>query len=211
MTLASCSGKQVQTEPTPIVETYTPVVPIETEEATPTPTETQEPTPTPTETQELSPTPTQTETPEPTTTPTRLPESEDPEVRGYYISDVYDEKTGTERSLLEVYSAKIESVEITNNGIQVDLLMDFYNIKKSISIETDEFIYLEVDPQTYDTITQVTVDKDIDINKLIDLNREYNIGLTIKDIPKFKSNLIEQFINGEVDLEFDLHDVVWGL
>jgi hypothetical protein len=92
--------------------------------------------------------------------------------------------------------------------------MDFYNIKKSISIETDEFVYLEVDPQTYNTIDttmQVTVNKDTDISKLINLNREYNIGLTIKDIPKFKPSLIEQFINGEVDLEFDLYHVVWGL
>ena len=48
MTLASCSGKQVQTEATPIVETDSQVVPTETEEPTLTPTETQEPTPTPT-------------------------------------------------------------------------------------------------------------------------------------------------------------------
>jgi hypothetical protein len=55
MTLASCSSKQLQTEPARVVETYTPTV-TKTEE---------EPTPTPTKTQEPSPTPTQTETPEP--------------------------------------------------------------------------------------------------------------------------------------------------
>jgi hypothetical protein len=64
ITLASCSSKQVQTEPTAVVETYTPIV-TKTEEYTPTPTETEVPSPTPTETQEPSPTPTPTETPEP--------------------------------------------------------------------------------------------------------------------------------------------------
>jgi hypothetical protein len=56
MTLASCSSKQLQTEPARVVGTYTPTA-TKTEE---------EPTSTPTETQEPSPTPTQTETPEPT-------------------------------------------------------------------------------------------------------------------------------------------------
>jgi hypothetical protein len=59
MSLASCSSKQVQTEPTAVVETYTSTA-IKTEEPTPTPTETQESSPTPTETQEPSPTPTPT-------------------------------------------------------------------------------------------------------------------------------------------------------
>jgi hypothetical protein len=56
MTLASCSSKQLQTEPARVVGTYTPTA-TKTEE---------EPTSTPAETQEPSPTPTQTETPEPT-------------------------------------------------------------------------------------------------------------------------------------------------
>lgn len=156
--------------------------------------------------------PTVTSTPEPTATPTRIPESDIPSVRGYDIGDyLYDEETKTALSTLEVYTSKVENIEITDSGMKIDLLMDFYNIKKNVSIETDEFIYLEVDPKSLDTIMQITVNKDVDVSRLINSNREYDIFLTIKDIPRFKSDLIERFINGEIDLEFDLDLVVSGL
>jgi hypothetical protein len=209
MTLASCSGKQVQTEPTPIVETYTPVVPIETEEATLTPTETQEPTPTPTETQEPTPTPTETRelSPTPTKTATRIPFTENHRISGYRIGNwLRDSETGVIYSTITVTNIMINNIRIDNNEIIFDISLNLYNRQFNEEVKAKSFTYLEINTKTAETLKQIEITPQ-NVKEILSVEEKYRGTFTVVDNPNFAFDLIENYVDGEINLEFELYNI----
>jgi hypothetical protein len=185
-----------------IDDTLSPV-PAETLTPSPTPTLTLTPTPTQTPTETATPTPTE------TATPTRIPTSEDPLVRGYVLMDYYmqddvDEPFETKR--LTIFESTIQDYQIVDDSIEFYVKFILYGREIDVKISGSNIRYSRHYLSTRQDllIAHLTPKSDVDSFNLADPEKTYNLTLFVDDYRLPDRALIEDFINGEIDLEFTL-------
>jgi hypothetical protein len=166
-------------------------------------------TPTPTITETLTFTPSSTATG--TATPTRIPTSDDEIERGYVVPHTYDRESGAEIDYLVVFYSTIESYEIINDEeIQFVVMMQLYDQRIEGKIHGNNFEFLKHDLSSRrDTwIAYLTPDSDLESYKFLEPGKDFNLALYVDGEPTFTSVLIEDFINGQVELEFSIRYLI---
>jgi hypothetical protein len=201
--LSGCTTPSEQDNRTPIVQ----ILEEEEKEASPTtplPTQTNTPTQTPTSTPTLAPT--ATNTPEPTQTPTVIPVSEDPYERGYFISDFLCEEGFCNE--LSGVKGEAQKIYVQDGEVVFDLNLRFYNIEKTVIAGGNEFAYYKIDRTTWEELIGTKLNTQSDLSEFLKTNTEYTFYFYIKGYPKFRTDLIEDYIRGEKDLEFTLTGII---
>jgi hypothetical protein len=179
----------------------------------PTPTETLTPSPTPTLTMTPTPThtPTETATPTPTetATPTRIPTSEDMAIRGYLVHDYYmeenvDEPYETKRVV--VFESTIQDYQIIDDRIEFKAKFILYGREIDATISGSYINYSRHYKSTRKDllIEYLTPESDLDSYNLTDPEKTYNLMFFVDGYRLYDNTLIEDFINGEIELDFTL-------
>ena len=198
MSIASCSGHQVQVGPVPKIETSPSVTTI-MEETTPTSTKTQEPTLAPTETKEP------TNTPTPTDEPTRIPSSKDSSVSGY---EIYHTFTSPEwqnpRSIFVVRNTELLNYSVEGDEIVFEAIFNLYNLEIPVTLRSKGFTFMKVNFAKGIWFDQTEVNFETDLSSLLVEGEIYIFTLVAKKYPVISYSLIDDYIDGMIELELSL-------
>jgi hypothetical protein len=198
--LSGCNTSPVEADPVPIVQTLEE----DNEEPEVSPTFTATPTqaPTTTPTQEPSPTPTITQEP----TPTRIPLDPSYDVRGFGVADDWEVEYGVFESILVVEEAHIlDNMESTNDGTFVEIVMKLYGIDVRAWVRADDSYILKIGrtaDENEETHISSAEDLRTALNTVINSDDVYGLNLSVEDYPTFTEELINQYVNGDIELDF---------
>lgn len=205
MSLSSCASNQLQVDPVPVVETFTPTS-TKTEESSPTPTITEESTVTPTET--IIPT----NTVEPTSTPTRIPTSEEYWVRGYMLDIAFSGEDGW-CTTLYVEEANIKNYYVEGDEIvlEVDMLIYERQMENQLRAESFEFVKYDANTRSFSKPQIFTIENFSDLHLLLNgvgSNIRYQVEVIAEDYPEFSDDFVVDYVSGYIDPNFKTVQIV---
>jgi hypothetical protein len=164
-----------------------------------------------TSTFEQTSTPQKTNTPEATIAPTRIPMNEDYVDRGFVIGEGTYELDGMETNCtsLRILESKIDEYFVQEDKIILSVRLNMYGIEKEEEIVVGSFHFAEFNNETQEFSEMQYINTDSDLENILGKDGKYRMFLIVKDHQSFDEKLINDYINGDIDLEFDITDILY--
>jgi hypothetical protein len=163
----------------------------------------------PTETKE--PTPTDTNTPEPTETPTRIPTSMDMRERNYALNmtDFLREGAMEPEIIDEVvfFNSHISDYYIEGDEIIFKVSLNVYGTEIEKTVRSNRIIFHSINLQTDEETEREFITAESNLSEYLDLCKEYHIGLILPDEPAITQEMVEDYINGYSEYDFNLDNL----